>query len=64
MNCDTYIKMILNTQIYDFNAVRREYTPVPEKFKNFEEFKQIWEPLFMLESYYSLTCMDGSGTKA
>jgi len=37
---------------------------VPDEFENFEEFKNIWEPLFMLETYYSLTNMDGSGTKA
>lgn len=63
MNYDNFIKMILNTQIYDYNAVRREYEPVPEEFTDFNHFKWVWEPLFMLESYYSLTCIDGSGTK-
>ena len=64
MNFDGFLKMILNTQIYDYNAERREYETVPDSFRDFDHFKRVWEPLFMLETYYSLTNIDGSGTKA
>ena len=59
MNYDSLLTMILSTEIYNYNTVKREYEQVPDIFRDHEHFKKIWEPLFLLETYYSLTNIGG-----
>lgn len=57
-----FVKKILDLKLFTKPPLNED--KIPTKFKNFDEYYRIWEPLFEYEVYSQLINMKKEGTKS
>jgi hypothetical protein len=61
-SADEFIVKLLNLSLFNQNSVNHD--PIPDKFENYTQYRNIWYPLFEYESFCQLVSLRSEGSKS